>query len=151
MQTPSDLPRVVLGVLFIGMLIALSLWILRPFLPALLWADPEGDAARRWAALPEQDEENVAAQIESIQRRAAIAKFIWPIPDRGLRKRLHRISAPTLLLWGAQDRVNPVVYAESWRERIRGASVSTVAGGHMLLHEAPQASARTLSAFLMGV
>jgi len=34
----SDLVRNVLGVLFVGAMIAASLWILRPFLPALIWA-----------------------------------------------------------------------------------------------------------------
>jgi len=34
----SNLPRTVLGVLFIGGLIAASFWILRPFLPAAIWA-----------------------------------------------------------------------------------------------------------------
>ncbi len=38
MDTPRDLPRLVFSVLFIGALLALSLWILRPFLPATLWA-----------------------------------------------------------------------------------------------------------------
>ena len=33
-----DVPRIVLAVLFIGGLIAFSFWILKPFLPALLWA-----------------------------------------------------------------------------------------------------------------
>ena len=30
-------------------------------------------------------------------------KFIWPIPDKGLKKRIHRVKAPTLLIWGAED------------------------------------------------
>src|SRR5262245_43136344 len=38
METPRDVARIVFSVLFIGMLIGLSLWILRPFLPAMLWA-----------------------------------------------------------------------------------------------------------------
>ena len=95
-------------------------------------------------------EENVAAQIGSIQRRAAIAKFVWPIPDRGLAKRLHRVTAPTLLLWGDRDRVNPVVYGETWRRQIKGAALSVLAGGHMLLHEAPEPSATAILAFLDG-
>lgn len=33
-----ELPRAVLGVLFIGLFIAASLWILQPFLPALVWS-----------------------------------------------------------------------------------------------------------------
>ena len=37
--TPSaDLPRATLGVLIIVVLIALTIWILRPFLGAVIWA-----------------------------------------------------------------------------------------------------------------
>ena len=35
---PRDLTRTTLAVLFIGVLIAASFWVLRPFLPALIWA-----------------------------------------------------------------------------------------------------------------
>ena len=35
---PHDIPRTMFAVLFIGGLIAASLWILRPFLPAVVWA-----------------------------------------------------------------------------------------------------------------
>jgi len=117
-------------------------------LPAVLFRDPASEVARRWATLPEGDNENVAAQIESVQRRAAMAKFVWPIPDRGLRKRLHRISAPTLVLWGDADRANPVVYAEEWQRRVKGAALSLVPGGHMVLHEAPDAAAAAVAEFL---
>jgi pimeloyl-ACP methyl ester carboxylesterase len=117
-------------------------------LPAVLWTDPQSDVARRWAALPEADEEKDATLIESVARRAAIAKFIWPIPDKGLRKRLHRIEAPTLLLWGEADRANPVVYAELWQRRITGAALTLLPGGHMLIHESPDATARRLEEFL---
>ncbi|MDP2164686.1 MAG: AI-2E family transporter YdiK [Hydrogenophaga sp.] len=37
-HTPRDLTRTVLAVLAIGMLIAASFWIVRPFLPAFIWA-----------------------------------------------------------------------------------------------------------------
>jgi pimeloyl-ACP methyl ester carboxylesterase len=117
-------------------------------LAAALWSDPSSPAAREWAALPENDAENVAAQVESIQRRAAMAKFVWPIPDKGLRKRLHRIAVPTLLLWGEQDRANPVVYADEWQRRIKGAAVRLLPGGHMVLHETPEAAARAVAEFL---
>jgi hypothetical protein len=36
--------------------------------------------------------------------RWATGKFIWPIPDKGLKKRIHRVKAPTLLVWGREDR-----------------------------------------------
>jgi len=117
-------------------------------LHALLWADPASDAARRWAAEPAGDDENVAAQIESVQRRAAMAKFVWPIPDKGLGKRLHRIAAPTLVLWGDADRVNPLPYAEAWQRRIKGAALSVLGGGHMVLHESPDVTASAVEEFL---
>jgi pimeloyl-ACP methyl ester carboxylesterase len=116
-------------------------------MPAL-WADPGSAAARRWATLPEGDAENVAAQIESVQRRAAMAKFVWPIPDKGIRKRLHRIAAPTLVLWGDADRTNPLPYAEEWQRRIKGAALAVLPGGHMLIHEAPDVAASAVEEFL---
>ena len=96
------------------------------------------EAARRWAAQPDRRGRGGRAP-DSIARRAAIAKFIWPIPDKGVRKRLHRITAPTLLLWGDADRANPVVYAEEWQRRIKGAAVKLLPGGHMVHHESPDA------------
>ena len=120
----------------------------REDLPAVLFRDPASEAARRWAAGPASEEENLAAQIESIQRRAAMAKFVWPIPDKGIKKRLHRISAPTLVLWGDADHANPVVYAEEWQRRVKGAALSLLPGGHMVLHEAPDAAAATVAEFL---
>jgi pimeloyl-ACP methyl ester carboxylesterase len=113
-----------------------------------LWRDPQSPAARQWATLPETDADNVAAQIESVQRRSAMARFVWPIPDKGIRKRLHRIVAPTLVLWGDTDRVNPLPYAEEWQRRIKGAALSVLPGGHMLIHEAPDVAASAVEEFL---
>src|SRR5439155_27287210 len=41
-------------------------------------------------------------------------RSLWPIPNRGLAKRLHRVSAPTLLVWGESDRIVPPQYAEDF-------------------------------------
>lgn len=90
--------------------------------------------------MPEDEAANVRAQIESIQRRATMAKFVWPLPDKGIRKRLHRIVAPTLLLWGDGDRANPLVYAEEWQRRIKG----------VVLHESPAATATAITNVLEG-
>ena len=115
--------------------------------PLGLWRDdaPQADIV----TLPADDAANMAAQIESIQRRAAMAKFVWPIPDKGLRKRLHRIAAPTLILWGEADRTNPVVYGEEWQRRIKGAALKLLPGGHMMLHESPESAATTIAEFLL--
>ena len=63
-------------------------------------------------------------------------------------KRLHRVAAPTLLLWGDADRANPVVYAEEWQRCVKGAALRLLPGGHMVPHEAPEATARAIVEFL---
>ena len=113
-------------------------------LMAALWRDPQSEVARAWAALPRTEQENIEAQIESIARRAAMGKFAWPIPDRGIGKRLHRIAAPTLVLWGEDDRANPVSYAGEWQRLVKGAALRLVPGGHMVEHESPDAVATAI-------
>ena len=112
-----------------------------------MWKDPQAPAAQAWAMSPDVDSENVPALAESLQRRSAMARFVWPIPDKGIRKRLHRITAPTLILWGDGDRANPIVYAEEWQRRIKGAAVRVLSGGHMLIHESPDAAAAAVMEF----
>jgi pimeloyl-ACP methyl ester carboxylesterase len=116
-------------------------------LAAVLWRDPASPVAQEWAAATGGDPDDVAAQVESLQRRSSMAKFVWPIPDKGLQRRLHRLAAPTLLIWGDDDRANPVVYAEAWQRRVKGAALRLLPGGHMILHEAPEAAARAVAEF----
>src|SRR5262245_55198503 len=118
-----------------------------PDLDRLLWRDVESEAARRWRTLPQSDAENVTAQIEQIQRLAAMGKFVWPIPDKGLKKRLHRLKARTLLIWGDGDRVNPPAYAAEFRRRIAGAMLRELPGGHMVHLESPEVVAREIGEF----
>jgi len=113
-------------------------------LAAVLWRDPASRVAVEWAAGAGGDPDDIAAQVESLRRRSSMAKFAWPIPDKGLRRRLHRIAAPTLLVWGDEDRANPVVYAEEWQRRVKGAALRLLPCGHMVLHEAPEAAARVV-------
>jgi pimeloyl-ACP methyl ester carboxylesterase len=113
-----------------------------------MWADPTSDVARAWAGSPDADPDDVPALAESLQRRSAMAKFVWPVPDKGLRKRLHRVTAPTMLLWGDGDRANPVVYAEEWQRRIKGAAMRLLAGGHMIMRESPDAVAAAITGFV---
>jgi pimeloyl-ACP methyl ester carboxylesterase len=75
-------------------------------LAALLWHDPAGAAAQ--ASKPAGEPEEM---LRAYLAGAAAAHFTWPIPDRGLRRRLHRVTAPAVLIWGKQDRVVPASYA----------------------------------------
>ena len=57
---------------------------------------------------------------DSMWAMGATGKFVWPIPDKGLKKRLHRITAPTLIVWGREDRLISAVYAQEFADRDRG-------------------------------
>jgi pimeloyl-ACP methyl ester carboxylesterase len=76
-------------------------------------------------------------------------KFIWPIPDKGLRKRIHRITAPTLIVWGMEDGLTRPLYAEEFQHLIPGARIEMVANAaHMAPLEQPAAVARLIREFL---
>lgn len=56
---------------------------------------------------------------------------------------LHRITMPTLILWGGADRLRPTAQADAWRLRIPDARVVLVPHtGHLVFEETPPAAAR---------
>jgi pimeloyl-ACP methyl ester carboxylesterase len=76
--------------------------------------------------LPKDPEESVNAQIGLTWSLGCTGKFVWPIPDKGLKKRLHRIQAPTLIVWGQEDGIVSPVYAQEFASRISGARTEVV-------------------------
>ena len=78
------------------------------------------------------------------------ARLIWPFGDRGLRKRLHRIHCPTLLVWGSQDRIVPASYAKRFAAGIAGPTQirSLDGAGHLAVIDAPAEAAAAALAFL---
>ena len=86
---------------------------------------------------------------DRVQDLTAAGKFLWPIPDRGLKRRAYRIKAPTLILWGDQDTFTPPVYAQDFSRLIKGSDVAVMPNsGHLLMLEHPNAFAETVSSFL---
>jgi pimeloyl-ACP methyl ester carboxylesterase len=101
-------------------------------LPALLFKDPDCPSATAMFALPDDPEQAIAMQSALVWALGCTGKFVWPIPDRGLRKRLHRISVPTLIVWGEDDGLVPVGYAKEFGDAIRGSRVEIVPNcGHI--------------------
>jgi pimeloyl-ACP methyl ester carboxylesterase len=80
----------------------------------------------------------------------AMARLAWPFGDIGLSRRIHRISTPTLLVWGAEDRLVPPVYAETFARGMSGPSrIEIVAGaGHLATVDAPDELAALISGFV---
>ena len=118
-------------------------------LPGHIFRDPAGDAARRMFPPADDEEAMLAARVRLTWAMGATGKFIWPIPDKGLKKRIHRMKAPTLLIWGREDRLVPPVYAEEFVRRLAGARVQTVDdSGHAPHLEQPETVARMVRDFL---
>lgn len=74
----------------------------------------------------------------------AAASLVWPLPDHGLAARLHRITCPTLVLWGDADGILPPALADGWP----GEKITVPAAGHLLEWDQPVPVADALLAFL---
>ena len=65
------------------------------------------------------------------QNLGTATKFMWPIADRGLRRRLPLVDAPTLVVHGASDGLLPLSYAEEFVRLIPHARLARIGGaGH---------------------
>jgi pimeloyl-ACP methyl ester carboxylesterase len=87
-------------------------------LGAAAFADPTGPVATMALAMPEDPEALGEALISVSWSMGVAAKFWWPIPDRGLHKRIHRITAPTLIVWGEKDGLISPEYAADFARLI---------------------------------
>ena len=88
-------------------------------------------------------------QIQIMWSAACTGKFVWPIPDKGLKKRIHRIQAPTLIIWGRQDGIVPPVYADEFASRITNARVELIdRAGHLPQMEQLEIVSKLVSDFL---
>jgi pimeloyl-ACP methyl ester carboxylesterase len=84
------------------------------------------------------------------RNREATALYAWSpyMHDPKLKGRLHRIRVPTLVLWGAADRLASEAYGRAFAAAIPGATFATLAGaGHFPHIEQPKAFAERVLAF----
>ena len=88
-----------------------------------------------------------------VRGREAFALYGWKpyMHNPRLKRWLHRIDRPTLLLWGAQDGIVSPSYGEGWRQEIPGARLDVISdAGHFPHWEQPEAFVQRLSAFVDG-
>jgi len=120
-----------------------------PDLAAHLFHDPKSPLAQMFSAIPTDPQQLADMYVERTKRLTQASRFLWPIPDRGLKKRIWRIAAPTLVVWGESDRLIPPIYAEEFTSRIRNSRTVTIKeAGHMVMYEQPQAFVKTVGDFL---
>jgi pimeloyl-ACP methyl ester carboxylesterase len=114
----------------------------------VLFADPEGRVALD--ALPdEMPRERALRWFGGLGGAAALG---WPAPqlcDPKLGGRLDRIGMPTLVVWGADDRVAPVGQATAWQRGLPDVRLEVIDGaGHALSLEEPDQLAALARDFL---
>lgn len=120
-------------------------------LPAILFHDPKCKPAVQFFTPPEDPEAAVLAMAGLIWALGCTGKFVWPLPDKGLAKRLHRVKAPTLIVWGRQDRLIPSLYAKEFGQRIANSRIEILDDcGHIPQLEQEEATTRLTLGFLSG-
>jgi pimeloyl-ACP methyl ester carboxylesterase len=106
----------------------------------LLCADPA-----KWQALKEAPAgaNSIEWPIEQTRANEAAARAFWPLGNTGLAKRLPLIEAPTLLIWGAEDRIVPRSYAKRFAAGIKGKTELRVieGAGHLAELDKPDETA----------
>jgi pimeloyl-ACP methyl ester carboxylesterase len=118
-------------------------------IPELFFADE----AKGLAALNNLDFKDLPEEtaLRFARNREALTLFGWAptLYNPKLKGRLHRIKVPTLLLWGADDRIVSPDYGRQYAAAIPGARFEMIEGaGHYGYLEQPQAFADKIEAFL---
>ena len=117
----------------------------RDQLRRLLFHDPDGYIAKLVIAdNPPEDR-----MLTAYQSLTVLARLVWERPyDPKLAGRLHRITCPVLLIWGAQDSLVPPAYGEAYRKHIPHAEIKLIPNcGHLPMFEQEGAFVETIVRF----
>jgi pimeloyl-ACP methyl ester carboxylesterase len=99
----------------------------------LLFHDPDCYMAQLVFQTGPVDEQLLTAY----QNLTALARLVWDRPyDAKLADRLHRITCPTLLVWGESDRLVPPAYGQAYRKFLPHSEWKLIAEcGHLPMFE----------------
>jgi pimeloyl-ACP methyl ester carboxylesterase len=89
--------------------------------------------------------------LAAARNREATARYAWSpyMHDPKLQNRLHRIGIPTLVLWGASDRILSESYGRAYCAAITGAQFELIErAGHFPHLEQPELFANRIFAFV---
>jgi pimeloyl-ACP methyl ester carboxylesterase len=96
-------------------------------------------------------DQDPAAMQAYLRNRVATAHLAWNpyFHDPKLLHRIHRITAPVLVVWGAEDRVIPSAHGERWAQLLSGARLEIVSeAGHLPHVERPARFTALVEPFL---
>jgi pimeloyl-ACP methyl ester carboxylesterase len=118
-------------------------------LRALLFAEPEGELAKRWFPDGRGDIDEETRRYQML-RFGSFVGFKPPyFYHRELRERLYRASMPALAVWGERDRMVPPAHARVYCDELPGADdlALTAGAGHAVHLEHPERIADSIIAF----
>lgn len=119
-------------------------------LPGLLFHDAEAGGKLLTAGRGNMEDPEFLKQflVMNARRMGMAGKLLFPIPDRGLAGRLHRITARTLIVWGEEDVLIPPVYGGAFKEAISGSELVLVSkAGHAVGQEKPASVLKAIREF----
>lgn len=121
-----------------------------PTCPGFLIQDADAYKAAYGPPIGAKDAETDEFLVTAYRADEVMARLSWPFGDLKLARRLHRIVAPTLLLWGAEDRLVPPSYARRFAGGIAGQTQIKIVpeAGHLVHMDAPAQSASIITKFL---
>jgi pimeloyl-ACP methyl ester carboxylesterase len=95
------------------------------------------DAKSAMATLVIKDQVDEATMLNAYQAMTVLARMVWQRPyDPKLASRLRRIACPTLLLWGANDKLVPPAFGEAYKKHIPHAEFKLINDcGHLPMFE----------------
>jgi pimeloyl-ACP methyl ester carboxylesterase len=127
-------------------------------LAEVLFADQSHPVAQMMYALAERYDDPASMSeiplellLPMVKSMSATAKLAWDpyLHNPKLARRLHRISAPTMIVHGSGDRLIARAHAEAYAAGIPDARIADVEGaGHMLALEKPAELAALVRDFL---
>ena len=91
-----------------------------------LYKHLDAPAVQAALQMPSDPKQVAVITADLVWALGATGKFVWPIPDKGLKKRLHRIKAPTMIVWGEDDALISPVYAQEFATRIANSKIEII-------------------------
>jgi pimeloyl-ACP methyl ester carboxylesterase len=95
--------------------------------------------------------EAVIGFLEGASQHIDVGTAGWALLREDPRPDLDRLRCPVLLLWGARDRLVPLVDGVEYARRLRAPLRTLPAAGHLLIGEQPHECADILLDFLDGI
>jgi pimeloyl-ACP methyl ester carboxylesterase len=122
-----------------------DIWTLHPrTVEGLKWHDT-AKAKRDFASMTDDELAVVARNVETF------ARFCWEpyMHNPKLKHRLHRVTAPTLFVWGANDGIMTTDYGRAYAALVKGSRFEVIANaGHYPHLEQPEAFLKVVTPFI---